>query len=101
MSTELTIDKKEYKNVRIGVVEFDGETVTVTNQVFAVYDEDDGVVQVEAAASVENNGTVTARVFGLVDARAAAFVSGNRYRVEFIYDVATEHKVKDVYIRVN
>ena len=63
------------------------ENVTISSQVFDVRGVDGTVKQVSGPASVANNGTALAMVYGMVITSVVAFVLGNFYDVHFFYDI--------------
>jgi hypothetical protein len=84
-------NENEIENVWVERQERNGqEDVTISSQVFDVRNEDGTIVQVSGAASVANNATTLAQVYGLVDTTAAGFVLGNFYDVHFFYDISGE-----------
>ena len=84
-------NENENENVWVERQERTGqELVTITAQVFDVRTEAGVVVQVSGAASVGDNGTTLARVYGAVDTSAAGFVLGNYYDVHFFYNIGAE-----------
>ena len=66
------------------------ENVTISSQVFDVRKEDGTVVQASGAASVADNSTPLAQVYGLVDTTASGFVLENYYDVHFFYNISGE-----------
>lgn len=86
----LLYTKTENKNAWIEIDDRDGEIVTITSPTFDVVDDSDVVVQGSTAASLSDNGTVLARIFGLIDATQSGFVAGSAYKVRFTYTIGTE-----------
>jgi hypothetical protein len=84
-------NENEIEDVWVERQEREGqEDVTITNQVFDVRTEAGVVVQVSGPASVANNSTPLAQVYGLVNTTAVGFVLGNFYDVHFFYDISGE-----------
>jgi hypothetical protein len=86
----LLYTKSENKNAWIEIDDRDGETVTIASATFDVVDDSDVVVQTSISASLADNGTVLARIFGRVDATQSGFVAGSAYKVRFTYLIGTE-----------
>lgn len=88
MSRTIMKNKKKYS--RILVTEDDGESLTITTPLMDVVNSDDTVIQAEAAASIDNNGTAAVTVYGLVDTTPAAFVDGESVKARFTFTIGDE-----------
>ena len=83
----MRIPKNGKDYARLQVVEDDGGTVTISNQVFDVVDDTDTVIQAESNASLRNNGTAAVEVYGLVDTTAAAFTDQEWVKARFTFNI--------------
>jgi hypothetical protein len=85
-----TIMKNKKKYSRALITEDDKANVTVTNPLMDVVNDEDTVIQDEAAASLDDNGTAAVTIYGLVDTTAAGFVDGEWVKARFTFTIGDE-----------
>lgn len=85
-----TIMKNRKKYSRILVIEDDGGSVTITDPLMDVVNSSDVVIQAEAAASIDDNGTAAVTVYGLVDTTPETFVDGESVKARFTFTIGDE-----------
>lgn len=82
---------KGYKKYsRFLITEDDGASITVTDPLMKVVNDAGTVIQAEAAASLDNNGTAAVTIYGLVDTTDAAFVDGEWVKAKFTFTIGDE-----------
>lgn len=81
-------DKKKYS--RALITEDDDGDVTVTSPLMDVVNDAGTVIQAEAAASLDDNGTKAVTIYGLVDTTAAGFVDGEWVKARFTFTIGDE-----------
>jgi hypothetical protein len=85
-----TIMKGKKKYSRALITEDDGGNVTVTTPLMDVVNDAGTVIQIEAPASLDDNGTAAVTIYGLVDTTPAAFVDGEWVKARFTFTVGDE-----------
>ena len=88
MARTIMKDKKKYS--RALITEDDGATVTVTSPLMDVVSDSGTVIQAEAQASLDDNGTAAVTIYGLVDTTPATFVDGEWVKARFTFTIGDE-----------
>ncbi len=82
---------KGYKKFsRALITEDEGALVPVTDPLMKVVNDAGAVIQDEAPASLDNNGTAAVTIYSLVDTTDAAFIDGEWVKAIFTFTIGDE-----------
>jgi len=88
MPRKIIKNKKKYS--RLLITEEDGENITVSSPLMDVVNSTGTVIQAEAAASLDDNGTAAVTIYGLVDTTPATFIDGEWVKARFTFTIGDE-----------
>lgn len=85
MSRRIPKGAKKYS--RILVTEDDGNVLSITNQVFEVFNAAGASIQGEIASSLRNDGTAAVEIYGLVNTTTVGFIDGEWISCKHTYTI--------------